>query len=273
MRIAIAQHQVVPGDVETNRETVLSLLREALSHRPDVVLFPEEMLVGYAAHSPSLAEPLSGGTTVGLVQAELHGSQTRALLGLTESGEDGSRWITAVLVGAEGVIARYRKTHLWSATPGLRHEPTWYRPGEELVTFEIGGDRCGVMICYDGAFPEMTRAYADLGCTVLFWLNNRLSRGPQESHHLAVDNSMVMAVSCCCGPDETGEHAGGGSHVTDHDGTVLAERWDEPGIIVADVEAGKVPAVRARNPLYAGRRTGLYGRYLVANEPARRSWG
>lgn len=265
MRIAVAQHPIVPGEVETNRETVLTLLREALTHRPDVVVFPEEMLVGYSEHSPSLAEPIAGGTTVRRVQAVLQGTRTRALLGLTETDGAGGRWITAVLVGVEGVIARYRKTHLWSATPGLRHEPTWYQPGSELVTFEVAGQRCGVMICYDGDFPEMTRSYADLDCTVLFWLNNRLSRGPQESCHLAIANSMVLAVSCCCGPDENGDHACGGSHIIGHDGTVLAERWDVPGLVVAEVDPAGVAAARAANPFYTGRRPELYRPHRVSD--------
>lgn len=265
MRIAIAQHPIVPGEVDVNRQTVLTLLREAVDHRPDVVVFPEEMLVGYSERSPSLAEPISGGRTIGLVQAVLRGTRTRALLGLTETDGAGGRWITAVLVGAEGVIARYRKTHLWSATPGLRHEPTWYRPGSGLVTFDIAGERCGVMICYDGDFPEMTRAYADLGCNVLFWLNNRLSRGPQESRHLAIANSMVLAVSCFCGPDENGNHAAGGSHIVGHDGRVVAEQWDAPGLIVAEVDTAGVAGARAANPFYTGRRPELYAPQRISD--------
>lgn len=258
MRIAIAQHPIIPGDAEANRATVLALLDEALAHRPDVVVFPEEMLVGYSERSASLAEPLAGGPTTSSVRDALRGTETRALLGLTEIDERGRRFITAVLVGAEGVVTRYRKTHLWSATPGLRHEPTAYTAGSELVAFEISGERCGVMICYDGDFPEMTRAYADLGCGVLFWLNNRLSRGPEESRHLAIANSMILAVSCFCGPDETGQHASGGSHVIDHDGIVLGQRWDEPGLVVVDVDVERARRARTRNPFYTGRRPELY---------------
>ncbi len=106
------------------------------------------------------------------------------------------------------------------------------------------------MICYDGDFPEMTRAYAQLDCRLLFWLNNRGSRGHSEVVKLAESNSMIMAVSCVCGRNERGDHCRGGSNITNFDGKPLAEIWDEPGIIYATVDPACVPAARDDNPWY-----------------------
>ncbi len=91
----------------------------------------------------------------------------------------------APVVAAEGVLANYRKTHLWWKAEGPHHEPTFYRPGDRLVSFEVKGYQCGITICYDGDFPEMTCAYADLGSAVLFWMNNRGSRGHGEVKELS----------------------------------------------------------------------------------------
>jgi predicted amidohydrolase len=117
------------------------------------------------------------------------------------------------------------------------------------------------MICYDGDFPEMTRAYANLDCRVLFWLNNRGSRGHAEVTRLAGNNSMIMAVSCVCGANERGDRCRGGSNITSHDGSLLAEIWDDAGIIYADVDPSAVPAAREANPWYTGRRGDLYRRF------------
>ena len=114
------------------------------------------------------------------------------------------------------------------------------------------------MICYDGDFPEMTRSYANLGCALLFWMNNRGSRGHAEVKDLAYRNSMIIAASCCCGPDERGRACRGGSNITDADGTLLAEIWDEEGIILADVSPARALDLRAQNPWYRGRRPDLY---------------
>ena len=114
------------------------------------------------------------------------------------------------------------------------------------------------MICYDGDFPEMTRAYANLGCAVLFWMNNRGSRGHEEIVDLSSRNSMIIASSCCCGPNESGKVCRGGSNVTDADGRLLSEIWDEEGVIVAEVDPAKGLDLRRENPWYQGRRADLY---------------
>ncbi|MGC4153385.1 MAG: nitrilase-related carbon-nitrogen hydrolase [Propionicimonas sp.] len=257
MRIVIVQCPIVPGEVELNLSAALQRLSEALLHRPDVVLYPEEMLVGYPDGADGLAEPIEGGAAVARVREVLRGSSTRAILGLTET--DGVRtFITAVVVSADGVEARYRKTHLWAAVEGSRHEPSRYTAGEQLVVFELAGIRCGLVICYDGDFPEMFRAYAGRGCAVVFWLNNRRSRGPRESRHLAVSNSLAIATSCPCGPDENGDHCPGGSHLIDHRGDVIAQLWDEPGLVVGELDPGQALADRLVNPFYQGRRPELY---------------
>jgi predicted amidohydrolase len=256
LSIAVVQMEVVPGAVERNRRRALELAGEALREQPDVILFPEEMLVGYAPNLRELAEAQDGPTTQSF-RRMLAGTETHVLWGLTE--RQGERWyIAATLVNAHGVVANYRKTHLWWAADGLRHEPAFYAPGNELVTFDLRGHRCGVMICYDGDFPEMTRSYANLGCRVLFWLNNRESRGHAEVRPLAVGNSMIIASACCCGDNEEGRHCGGGSNITDHDGALLAELWDREGIVHAIVNPEQVPEARQRNPWYHGRRPELY---------------
>ena len=69
---------------------------------------------------------------------------------------------------------------------------------------------------------------------------------------------MIIAASCCCGPDEAGNWCGGGSNITGAGGELLAEIWDREGIIYAEVDPASVPAARAACPWYTGRRPELY---------------
>ena len=202
VRLAVVQQEGNPGRVEANRTKALRFAKEALEHGADVILFHEVLLTGYTATVRELAEPLLGPTTRAF-QDLLQGSQARILYGLTE--REGDRYYVACpIVAAEGVIANYRKTHLWWKAEGLRYEPGIYTPGDRLVTFDVQGHKCGVMICYDGDFPEMTRSYANLDCTLLFWMNNRNSRGYEEVKRHVEGNSIIMATSCCCGANENG---------------------------------------------------------------------
>jgi 5-aminopentanamidase len=255
-RIAVVQQNGNPGRPAENRAKAAQFARQALDQGADVILFHEELLIGYTPDLRELAEPLRGPTTQ-MFQHLLQGTQSLILYGLTERDGDDC-YIAAPVVSASGVLANYRKTHLWWHAEGLRHEPTFYKPGDRLVTFEVKGHRCGIMICYDGDFPEMTRAYANLGCSVVFWMNNRNSRGHAEVRDLAYRNSMILAASCCCGPDEAGRVCGGGSNITGADGKLLAEIWNHEGVIVCDVRPEDVPALRNDNPWYRGQRPQLY---------------
>jgi (R)-amidase len=254
--VAVVQQDSTPGAVEENRRKALNSAETALKAGADIILFHEELLVGYVDNLKDLAEPVDGPTSQAF-QGLLAGSESLILWGLTERNGDKFH-ISATLVGASGVVANYRKTHLWWKATGLRHEPSFYEAGNELVTFPVKGHKCGVMICYDGDFPEMTRAYSQLDCRMLFWLNNRGSRGHSEVVRLAEGNSMIMAVSCVCGRNERGDRCRGGSNITNFDGKLLAEIWDEPGIIYATVDPACVPAARDDNPWYRGRRSDLY---------------
>jgi predicted amidohydrolase len=256
VRIAVVQQDHNPGGVTENRRKALASAQEALSKGADAILFHEELLVGYADDPRSLAEPVSG-TTTNLFQQVLQGSSSQVIYGLTERDGD-SCYISAAVVGAEGLKAHYRKTHLWWDATGPRYEPAIYRPGDHWTTFGVGGFTAGVMICYDGDFLETTRSYANLGCSLLFWMNNRGSRGYEETRQKAELNSIILATSCCCGTNERGEACRGGSNIVDADGRLLVELWDREGIIYADVEPGKVMELRRRNFNFVGQRQDLY---------------
>jgi len=256
VRIAVVQQETKPGAVEANRAKAIRFAREALDNDADVVLFHEALLVGYVPNIHELAETADGPSTRAFQQL-LQGTDALIVYGLIE--QDGRDFFTsAVVVGAEGIVAQYRKTHLWWRAKGVRHEPTFFRPGNKLVTFDVKGHKTGVMICYDGDFPEMTRAYANLDCTMLLWLNNRGSRGHREVLPLVRVNTIIMATSCCCGKNEAGTPCGGGCNVTDKDGSLLAEIWDKEGIIYADVDPNTVPHARNQNPWFRGQRQDLY---------------
>jgi predicted amidohydrolase len=256
IRIAVVQQNANPGKPEENRQKALRFASEALEGGADVVLFHEELIVGYVKDPREFAEPVDGATTQAF-RSLLAGRQSLIIYGLTERAGE-KYFISATVVSADGVLTNYHKTHLWWKAQGPRHEPTYYSAGDRLVTFDFKGCPCGLMICYDGDFPEMTRAYANRGCWVLFWMNNRGSRGYTEVRELAARNSMVMATSCCCGIDESGNVCRGGSNITDATGKLLAEIWDREGIIITNVVPARVPSLRAQNPAYRGQRPELY---------------
>lgn len=256
VRIAVIQQDGNPGQVSTNLNKALHSAEEALNQDADVILFHEELLVGYADNALELAEPVNGPTSKAF-QELLQGTDALIIYGLTEKDKS-DYYISAPIVSANGLIDNYRKTHLWWKADGLRHEPTFYKPGNRLVTFEVKGYKSGIMICYDGDFPEMTRSYANLGCKMLFWMNNRGSRGHEEVKDLAYRNSMIIPTACCCGLNELGYRCEGGSNITGAKGELIMEIWEKEGVIIGDVYPGEVPQIRKENPWFTGLNPDVY---------------
>lgn len=80
--------------------------------------------------------------------------------------ERGAVFNSAALVGPDGsVIGRYRKTHPFCTE--LRSRGGWVTPGEEVCVVDTDLGRIGIIICFDGDFPELSRIEAVRGAEVI----------------------------------------------------------------------------------------------------------
>ena len=82
--------------------------------------------------------------------------------GFCELGADGLLYNSAAVVDGTGVLAVYRKIHLWD------RESLFFEPGTEpapVVETSVG--RIGVGVCYDLNFPEVARGLALAGADLL----------------------------------------------------------------------------------------------------------
>jgi hypothetical protein len=134
---------------------------------------------------------------------------------------------TAVLIGPDGgLIGRYRKVCL---PPGEAAKGV--APGHEYPVFDTAIGRVGLMVCYDGFFPEVARRLAAGGAEVIAWpvwgCNPLLARARAAENRVYVVSSTFM--------DE--KHGWMISAVYDRNGTPIAkgEAWGT----VAVVELGR----------------------------------
>ena len=70
--------------------------------------------------------------------------------------ERGVVYNTAVLLGPDGaVLGVYRKTHPFCTE--MRSRGGWVTPGDEVSVVETDLGRIGLIICFDGDYPELSR--------------------------------------------------------------------------------------------------------------------
>lgn len=71
---------------------------------------------------------------------------------------------TAFVIGTDGAIqGKYRQSHV---EPECR---SWCTPGDSLPVFETDWGRFGILLGYDGRFPETARALALAGADAVVW--------------------------------------------------------------------------------------------------------
>ena len=163
-RVAVAQIEPRLGEIERNLEACLARLAEAATAGAELLVLPECAIPGYmfdsAAEGMRFAEEIPGPTTEALA-AECNRLGLHVVCGLLE--RDGDRLHNAaVLVGPDGLVGTYRKTHL----PYLGVD-RFTVPGDELPVFDTPLGRIGLEICYDLRFPEATRTLALRGADII----------------------------------------------------------------------------------------------------------
>lgn len=263
--MAIAVAQFAPAaSTQTNVETIAQLVAAASARGARVVLFPEYSSYFIDPFDESLAanaEALDGSFVTALTElARTHG--VHIVAGLLERGSDDRRVRnTVVALDGGGLLAYYRKMHLYDAF-GQR-ESDWVEAGEytEAATFVVDGLRFGLMTCYDVRFPEVGRLLADAGADV-FLVPAEWVRGPLKEHHWrtllharAIENTVFVAAA-----DHPPPLGVGNSMVVDPQGVEIAAIGTTTDIAVAHIGRDAVERVRRTNPALRLRRFGVVPR-------------
>ncbi|MBN1367611.1 MAG: carbon-nitrogen hydrolase family protein [Dehalococcoidales bacterium] len=165
IKIASAQINPIIKEKEKNLVKILAVLREAAANQAQLIVYPECALTGYVYNSKEEAGPymetIPGPITekVALVCKELG---VYCSFGLLE--KDGDKCFNvAVLIGPEGLIGKYRKTHL----PFLGIDRFMDKGDNQFQVFRTPVGNIGMHICYDVNFPEVCRVMALMGADIL----------------------------------------------------------------------------------------------------------
>jgi predicted amidohydrolase len=139
-------------------------IAEAAKQKADLVVLGETITyVNLGKSFADVAEPIPGPSTEYFCAlAKKH--NIYIVVGLVE--RDGNLiYNVAVLIGPDGrVIGKYRKVCL----PRSEVE-AGLSPGKDYPVFETRFGKVGMMVCYDGFFPEVARELSKGGAEVIAW--------------------------------------------------------------------------------------------------------
>lgn len=227
-RVRLATIHYCPGGGKSpadNCRQYEPYIAEAARQKADLVVLGEVLTsVGLGGKPHDWAEPIPGPSTRYFGRlARKHNMYI--VPGLLE--RDGHLvYNVAVLIGPDGeVVGKYRKVCL------PRGEDTsGVTPGTEYPVFSTRFGKVGMMICYDGFFPEVAQQLVRNGAEVIAW--PVWGCNPELAAARALDNQVYLVSSTY----EAKESNWMLSAVWGHDGRPLASAKEWRTVAVAEVD-------------------------------------
>ena len=269
MRVGLAQYGATENKA-ANLAQAVDVAAEAGRRGVHLLVFPEVYMYRRPDDSTTppaeVAEPLDGPFLSAVAEAA-RAQRMHIVMGIGERapGESYRAYNTAVLISPAGErLAVYRKVHLYDAFNGRESERIV--PGDApppVVDTALG--RIGLQICYDIRFPEWSRLLALAGAEYIVMPTSWVSGPLKEDHWITLVRARAIENTCwMIAADQVRSDRVGRSLIVDPMGVVVADGGEEPGLIVTDIDPGRVRRVRDKNPSLSHRRPELYGRVAEA---------
>ena len=192
LRIALAQIDLLVGDVDGNATRVADTAARAAAAGAGLVVFPELTLAGYPPEDLLFHRGFRRQVEAALARCVAASARPAMLLGFPEYGPQGIH--NSVVLLAEGAErARYRKCCL--PNYGVFDERRYFAPGDGPVVVDHGGFRLGLLICEDIWEEAPAQAARAAGAEVLIVTN----ASPYEQGKQAMREALLRARALATG--------------------------------------------------------------------------
>jgi predicted amidohydrolase len=272
VRLACCQLSPDVEDPARNAPRAQQAIAAAIDQGAQIVVLPELVNSGYVFRDRDEVRSAAVSADGELLAQWADAAKQGGVLivgGFCELAADGRIFNSSAMVDGTGVLAVYRKLHLWG------EEQKWFVAGEEpapVVQTRFG--RIGLAVCYDIEFPELTRGLALQGAELIAipanWPHDEPRNGTPVLHSLASMtaywNKTFVAV-CDRSGTERGCEFEGGTVIAGPDGVLRAGPVGDRGVatVLADCELGLARNKRMGefNDAFADRRAEHYAAALL----------
>jgi len=236
---------VAPNRVKANVEKGVEWLERAVAeHGAELVVFPETVTTGFVTGLDvqqlwDLVDEVPGNTTQAIQRAAARLHVHVAWPTYRRGPDRQTVYNSVVLIGPGGeIVGTYDKTHPF---------PTeklgcggWTTPGNRADVWETDLGSIGMIICYDGDFPELCRLLAVKGAEIIVRPSALLRS--HDIWHLtnaarAYDNHVYMVATNAVGPDAGNNNYFGHSMIVNPIAWRLAQARGVEEIVSAKLDA------------------------------------
>jgi NAD+ synthase (glutamine-hydrolysing) len=224
LTIALAQLNLLVGDVQGNATRVIDSARRARDHlKADLVLYPELTLCGYPPEDLLFHRGFRRQIEAGLARVRDSLPDPAVMVGFPEYTQAGIYNSAALITGGE-VAAIHRKSEL----PNYKvfDEKRYFHPGSQPTVASVKGFRLGLLVCEDIWEPQAVQLARAGGAQLLLVINaspyeiHKQREREDKARERALDVGLPLAyVNLLGGQDEL--VFDGNSFVMDAQGQVV----------------------------------------------------
>ena len=261
MKVGFSQFAPHFGETQRNVDSIVQAID---LFRGNLLVFPELALSGYQFLSKEeareLSEEVPSGKAFLQIEQAIRGRELYAVVGLAERAQD-KVYNSAVLIGPEGYIGTYRKTHLFF------EETLWFTPGNTgFHVWDIGPAKIGLLVCFDWFYPEAARTLALKGADILCHPSNLvLPYCPDAMVTRCLENHVFAITANRVGVEQRGAQSAlsfiGLSEIVAPNGKIVHRASQkDPELFSADINVSEARDKRINpyNDLLKDRRTEWY---------------
>jgi NAD+ synthase (glutamine-hydrolysing) len=252
LRLAMAQINVVVGDVEGNAQKCLDWIDRARDAGADSVTFPELALTGYPPEDLLLKPQFIDANLAALDKVVSRTRDITAIIGFVDRRDD---IFNAAAIAQNGnLVTTYHKIYL--PNYGVFDEFRYFQPGGRWPVLRMGRATIGVSICEDIWYPDgpVFQQALSGGAEVIINISSspyhagkRLWRERMLATR-ASDNTVIVAYNNLVGGQDELVFDGD-SLVFDENGDLIARgKQFEEDLVIVDLDVESVFRKRLHDP-------------------------
>jgi len=252
LRLAMAQINVVVGDVEGNAQKIVEWIDRARDADADIVTFPELALTGYPPEDLLLKPQFIDANLNALDKVVSRTRDIAAIIGFVDRQDD---IFNAAAIAQNGkIVTTYHKIYL--PNYGVFDEFRYFQPGSRCPVLQMGKATIGVSICEDIWYPDgpvFLQALSGGAEVIINISSSPYHAGKRRGRERmlgtrASDNTVIVAYNNVVGGQDELVFDGD-SLVFDENGEIITRgKQFEEDLIVVDLDVESVFRQRLHDP-------------------------
>jgi NAD+ synthase (glutamine-hydrolysing) len=252
LRLAMAQINVVVGDVDGNAQKILEWMDRARDADADIVSFPELALTGYPPEDLLLKPQFIDANLAALEKVVSRTRDITAIIGFVDRQDD--IFNSAAIVQNGKLVTTYHKIYL--PNYGVFDEFRYFQPGNRCPVLRMDRATIGVSICEDIWYPDgpVFQQALSGGAEVIINISSspyHAGKRRWRERMLATrasDNTVIVAYNNLVGAQDELVFDGDSLVFDENGGLIARGRQFEEDLVVVDLDIESVFRKRLHDP-------------------------